>query len=243
MGSKTKLTENLKYFKRLFNRGLGEKGYGLKHRSVCLTTRGDGRFRTLDQDGNWLPGAPAPMHVNTATKGDKSQRHVSPAMKDGFVDESTGEFYGGIKVVAAENGSMRRELFPEWCKHYVDQLPPDQDCHGDPVANANNDWVILFIDGHTSRWSYEGLQYLRENKVPTFCLPSHTTVWAQPNDAGANREQHRERGIVVVAWQRDHCFTHKTMRLPDWNRCFIGFWSNFVDNQHSLLEFGVKKNT
>ena len=97
MGSKTKLTENLKYFKRLFNRGLGEKGDGLKHRSVCLTTRGDGRFRTLDQDGNWLPGAPAPMHVNTATKGDKSQRHVSPAMKDGFVDESTGEFYGGIK--------------------------------------------------------------------------------------------------------------------------------------------------
>ena len=57
-------------------------------------------------------------------------------------------------MVAAENGSMRRELFPEWCRHFVDQLPPHQGCHGvkeEDLAEGMGKWFVLFLDGHTSR--------------------------------------------------------------------------------------------
>ena len=50
--------------------------------------------------------------------------------------------------------------------------------------------VLLFLDGHASRWSVKALLYLRENNVFVFCVPSHTTIWSQPNDAGPNASFH-----------------------------------------------------
>jgi len=46
--------------------------------------------------------------------------------------------------------------------------------------------VILFLDGHSSRWDVSSLLYLLQNKVFPFFLPSHTSVWTQPNDNGTN---------------------------------------------------------
>ena len=120
-GGATKLKANQTAFTRLMNQGQSEKGDGIAHRTIFLTTRADGAFRKMGPDGKWIPGAPAPMVIQTASASDKTKRHLSHAMKKGFLDESMpvesrkeGVFYAGLSVVAAENGSMRRELFPAW---------------------------------------------------------------------------------------------------------------------------------
>lgn len=46
--------------------------------------------------------------------------------------------------------------------------------------------VFLFVDGHASRWSLAALNHLLSHNVFCICLPSHTSIWAQPNDAGPN---------------------------------------------------------
>ena len=42
------------------------------------------------------------------------------------------------------------------------------------------------MDGNSSRWNLAALHYLRQNNVFAICIPSHTSIWAQPNDAGVN---------------------------------------------------------
>lgn len=46
--------------------------------------------------------------------------------------------------------------------------------------------VILFLDGHASRWSRSALTFFMAHNIHVICVPSHTTIWSQPNDAGAN---------------------------------------------------------
>jgi hypothetical protein len=49
--------------------------------------------------------------------------------------------------------------------------------------------VILFLDGHGSCWSLPALKLLTENQVYPFFLhfANHTSIWAQPNNAGVNK--------------------------------------------------------
>ena len=83
-----------------------------------------------------------------------------------------------------------RRSFVDFAHHFVEQLPTGQGPNakkgraptGDRSASADyipGDYVILFLDGHGSRWSYEGLQYLRANRVIVLCLPAHTSIWSQ----------------------------------------------------------------
>jgi len=166
-------------YDRLFHVTTGDKD-PLPHRTMCITTRADGRFRMLDKEtGTWLEGAPCPMLIQTANQGDKTKRKLRKSMyeniltdKNLFGGQQTNESESGIKVIAQKSGSMTRAAFPIWCKHFVDQLPQGQ-------GRRDGKRVFLFLDGHTSRWSYEGLQYLMENNVVVFSLPSHTSIWSQ----------------------------------------------------------------
>ena len=88
---------------------------------------------------------------------------------------------------------MTRPLFKYWCEKFVANLPAGQGKGGEPV--------FLFVDGHASRWTYEGLEHLYENNVIAICLPSHTSIWAQPNDAAQNRAFKNFFGKAVRAWK------------------------------------------
>ena len=46
--------------------------------------------------------------------------------------------------------------------------------------------LILLIDGHSSRWTYQGLKTLMDAGIFPFFIASHTSAWAQPNDVGLN---------------------------------------------------------
>jgi hypothetical protein len=117
----------------------------------------------------FLDGAPCPFVIHSCK--DPTDRKLTAQMMQGFY-EKDGSSPSGIKVVCDKSGSMTTRSFNEWCHHFVEQLPESQ---GGPDGQV----VFLFLDGHGSRWSYEGLLFLRENNVVAFCLPSHTSIWSQ----------------------------------------------------------------
>ena len=80
----------------------------------------------------------------------------------------------GIKVFCTKNGSMERGVFREYAKHFVSQLPSGYGKEGE--------MCYLFLDGHSSRWDLQALKYFEDNNVCVICLPSHTSIWSQPND-------------------------------------------------------------
>jgi hypothetical protein len=179
----TKLRSGQKDLQRMFDPTTQGDKDPLPHRSLAITTCGNGKSRCrLNEDGSkawdgkgepgdWLRdeenkivGAPCPMLIQV--DGSKDLRHhLSQNQRAGILDAS-GDSPSGIKVVCDKSGSMTRWSFEVWCQHFVDQLP---DGLGKDGAS-----VLLFLDGHTSRWSYLGLKLLRENNVIAICLPSHT---------------------------------------------------------------------
>ncbi len=77
-----------------------------------------------------------------------------------------------VKVEMTNSGSMTQEVFMVYAKHFIEALPVG---HGP---------VMLFLDGHPSHWNKYALKFLMENCVFAFFLASHTSIWAQPNNAG-----------------------------------------------------------
>ena len=73
---------------------------------------------------------------------------------------------------------MTQRTFYDYAIHFVNNLPESQGSNGQPV--------ILFLDGHSSRWDVSSLLFLLTNNVFFFFLPSHTSIWTQPNDNGTN---------------------------------------------------------
>ena len=95
------------------------------------------------------------------------------------------------------------------CQHFVSQLP-------EGMGGANGRHVLLFVDGHTSRWSFEGLKYLHENHVIVFCLPSHTSIWSQVfelvSDFNVKRGMIHDVGLLYSA--KRHGSEPSTPRRP-----------------------------
>ena len=119
----------------------------------------------------WITEGAVPlMAIHSCS--DKKNLKLTAAMVKGIYEGGVdGYSPSGIKVVVDQSGSMSTRTFPIWCRHFVENLPDGQ--------GPGGEHVILFLDGHGSRWSYEGLSYLRENNVIVFCLPAHTSIWAQ----------------------------------------------------------------
>ena len=68
--------------------------------------------------------------------------------------------------------------------------------------------VFLFLDGHASRWSLAGLAKLRANNVFVICVPSHTTVWSQPNDNGINAAMKACTHTHACMYRYMHVYIH-----------------------------------
>ena len=81
-------------------------------------------------------------------------------------------------VRTSKSGSMTQEIFCDCCKHFVSSLKVDHEP------------VILFLDGHASRWNTQALKCLLDNNVFVFFFASHAPVWAQPNDCSLDKRVH-----------------------------------------------------
>jgi len=81
-----------------------------------------------------------------------------------------------VTVVSNTSGLSTQETFYHYCQHFVSSIVP---------ANKREP-IILLLDGHASHWNMQALCLLMINQIFPFFLPSHTSIWSQPNDASIN---------------------------------------------------------
>ena len=116
---------------------------------------------------------------------------------------------------------MTQEIFYDFCKHFVTSLP------------EQHEPVVLFLDGHASRWNTQALRYLYENKVFVFFFASHTSIWAQPNDCGLNKRVHWAIEEACKKYRR----SGQTTSQGYFNAIFSGGWKIFLKAENQdLLE-------
>ena len=158
---------------------------------------------------------------------------------ENITHEENGQWVNptGINVEVTKKGSMTKELFPKWCRHFVTNLPKGMGKGGKPV--------ILVFDGHASRWNYAGLTYLLQNNVFCLCLPGHTSIWAQPNDCGPNSSLKSRLGDAVAQFRASHRplpGSEGLMRLTrgNFNEIFVQAWLTFQNwSLQDLAQLGT----
>jgi len=106
-----------------------------------------------------------------------------------------------------------------YVNHFVLNLQPD---HGP---------VILFLDGHGSRWNKHALLYLMRNNVFPFILASHTSIWSQPNDAGVNKRFH---WAIKQSCKKIRCTIHAPT-VEYFNTNLVNGWREFLTVEHDDL--------
>ena len=77
----------------------------------------------------------------------------------------------GTYFACSISGWVTKELYLEWYKFFIDNIPPTRP-------------VLLIEDGHASHVAIEVIELARSNGIHLLCLPSHTTHLLQPLDVG-----------------------------------------------------------
>ena len=109
---------------------------------------------------------------------------------------------------------MDQELFHIWLKeHFLSNA----------VAQRP---LLLLLDGHSSHFEPQCIQFVKDNQIIIFCLPPHTTHECQPLDVGLF-------GPLKRHWQQAcHSFYQKstTQVISKYNFCqvFKDAWLNAV---------------
>ena len=196
-------------------------------------------------------GAPGPFVVHKEkgrktyeTKLTHNQRHgptppqerrVPDRFKAGFFKQNEVDPKKtnplGLTLTTSSSGSMTQENFYFYAKHFISNLPSDQGKKKLPV--------VLFLDGHASRWNVAALRLLMNNNVYPFFLPSHTSIWSQPNDCGVNKRFHaavEKAAKLVRRFQAEASITY-------FNRIFMKAWALFLDMESNDLFIGDNNTT
>jgi hypothetical protein len=126
------------------------------------------------------------LHCNGSQTEDKKQAEQKRQRNDGEMPEEAnvksrfveGMDFPGVSARTSKKGSMTQEIFCNFCKHFVGSLP--RKC----------DLVILFLDGHASRWNTQALKHLQDHDVFAFFFASHASIWDQPNNCGLKKRVH-----------------------------------------------------
>jgi hypothetical protein len=111
-----------------------------------------------------------------------------------------------IGIITTSSGSQAHKAFVLYANHFLESLPDDHDP------------IIFFLDGQGSRWTINGLCKLIEKGTFPFFLPSHTSIWAQPNDCKVNRRLHE---CMIMSAQEFHRASQQPpnfMRVSKWSR-------------------------
>ena len=135
--------------------------------------------------------------------------HTGARLSKNLVEELPDDY----AMHVTKKGSQDKAGFEKWAKHFVNTARRGM---GDEVK------TILFLDGHNSRWTYEGLSHLHRNNAIVICLPSHTSIITQPNDNGINAKFHEEMGNATKLWRGMHA--GMTIGKGDANWCIVKAW-------------------
>jgi len=89
---------------------------------------------------------------------------------------------------SSKSGSMTADLFPHYCDHFIRSI--NEQSNTMKIGPGYRP-IFLYLDGHGSRWTIEGLEKLMDNNIWAVILPSKTSIWSQPNDMGVNYKIHK----------------------------------------------------
>ena len=117
--------------------------------------------------------------------------HASKRLKANTVENMPEEFCMHLPP----NGSQGKVGFERFSKHFINHTRKGMD---------DNTKTFLYLDGHSSRWTYSGLTYLADNNVVVFCLPSYTSVITQPNKNGINQQFHEDMADAMKEWRQEN---------------------------------------
>ena len=132
-------------------------------------------------------------------------------------------------MATTHSGSTTQEIFYVYVDHLIASLPKD---HAP---------VILLLDGHGSRWSVPALRKLMDNKIYPFFIASHTSIWAQPNDAGVNKRFHWAMEQAAKTARRSQT---GTPNAEYFNMIFCEGWALFLETERKdLRELGFNNTT
>ena len=101
--------------------------------------------------------------------------------------------------------------------------------------------LFLFLDCHSSRWDVSSLLYLMDNNVFPFFLPSHTSIWTQPNDNGVNLRwvKSLETAVSSLGMRNNGLST-----TPQYFNIIIRHaWKIFLQNERNELLTCSQNNT
>jgi hypothetical protein len=184
-----------------------------------------------------IEGAPAPLLIHTSgskTKAKEKEERLWQRKGETPAVETVAEKYlegledvPQVAVATTHAGSMTQEVFLHFVKHFIAALPEG---HGP---------TLLLLDGHGSRWSVPALQMLIANNVFPFFIASHTSIWAQPNDAGINKRFHWALEQLARSSRRNG-----TPDVAYFNRIFAGGWNRFLEEERAdMLGTGCNNTT
>lgn len=119
----------------------------------------------------------------------------------------------GILPRTTASGSVTQDRFLDLAIHFCDSIP----------THLQGKAQILLVDGHVSRWSLAAIRYCMARKVFLFYLPSHTSIWSQPNDNGANIRWHTILERVIKKYRRggDNGTGPRKGSIEYFNLCFV----------------------
>ena len=191
-------------------------------------------------------GAPPPfiIHEQKAKKDSASEKSTARLTTEDTVeipityllglekDDSTDNLNAcGFDVrISSKTGSITQDLFFEYCHHFVRCIKDQSE-----KMNIGPGYqpVILFLDGHNSRWNDDALEYLLLNNVYCLFLPSKTSIWSQPNDNGVNCKIHRKMNDAVLHIRNQ--FQTAFGAAEFYNRVIKMGWTSFLASEKDEL--------
>jgi len=184
-------------------------------------------------------GAPPPFIVHekkqSAELGDNEDPTISVSYLYGLTDDvptNENEYNPcGFNVrVSSKSGSMTVDLFPDWCEHFIRHIMGQSESM---KLGPGHRPVFLYLDGHGSRWSVEGLETLMVNNIWVVILPSKTSVWSQPNDMGVNYKLHTY--MSKAARSLRYQLGGSISEVEFYNKVVKSGWENFILNERKEL--------
>lgn len=164
--------------------GGDERGKSKKRVYACNNAAA-GSWRATDTAGDHEPFHVTLMLTSLAIGIIASAVQVIHSCPGVVNPRMSSELYDGLpghwSCCRTSSGSQTRETFEDWTAYFVRTMTKKG------WGTQNNKPMILLIDGHTSRWTYDGLQTLINAGIYPFFIASHTSAWHQPNGQSDSR--------------------------------------------------------
>ena len=188
------------------------------------------------------PGDTKAFHVTSALTTDAAGGQFppfiiqagNPNLEDHMqvVREDHLKWLGEINaaVTVTTSGSMKKSIFIKYATHLI------KCCDERRGTGTDKDKTyVLFLDGHASRWDVPALRLLKDNNIEVFCLPSHSSVWSQPNDCGVNKRLKKWLKEAFENYLRMNIHS-LAMTRDEYNRIFVDAWKSFLTQEAAELK-------